>query len=183
MIWEEQWGREDLKTLLENKDYWKVFPFGHFILHEVDEYTKDMTTLLRTIASLKSKGHNIQRIFVEGLPDMGVTDKLEELDDRGNSLFSIDISHNQNLQKLARNASVLMNRAMGEAIDNNQHMSVEFLLIDNFHHIRRGQMKGLHPTVEGYTNMAAQHLNRSHAEFADGEKSFSQELRRRNITN
>lgn len=154
----------------------EIIPLAHETLEEIRTYEKNLTHLMQNILQLRNQGHNIQRIFLEGLPDMGNTDRLKLLDEKGKVVVELDLTGDNNLSRLARNISSLINQSMSNAIDAS-NTDIDILLIDNFHAIPKEQLKGLHPTKQGQYTIGKEHLYRSFASFEGKKTSFAQQIR------
>ena len=168
--------KEDTKSLLHGDITLGIIPLAHSTLEEINTYKEKLVPLLQKIVQLKKKGHNIQRIFLEGLPNMGNTDTLTLLDEKGDVVTTLDLTNNSHMRKIARNISSLVNDAMSRAIDSCDG-DIDILLIDNFHNIPKGQLKGLHPTKQGQYTIGKEHLNRSLATFNGQSRSFAQQIK------
>ena len=165
----------DTKLLLRGDITLGIIPLAHETLGEINDYEQNLTLLMGNILQLRKQGHNIQRIFLEGLPDLGNTDNLALLDEKGKEVVVLDLTNNNNLRKLARNMSSLINQSMSNAIDTT-NADINILLIDNFHSIPKGQLKGLHPTKQGQYTIGREHLHRSFASFKGKVTSFGQQI-------
>lgn len=146
-----------------------------FLKHEngIKQVVKDLTTLYYD-------GAKINRLFFQGIPNIGKVPELELVLAGGNvgPTASLDLAGRPLLSGLLSTASGWMdfnNRRILSEIS----MPFDCLYSNIRHSLSRSHFEATHPNESGYRRIALQIMNLQYAEFQGQSSSFRQEYERR----
>lgn len=130
-------------------------------------YKNKMISLLEQIQALKQQGFNINHIFIQSLPNLGLAQELDFIPkkDSGEPAFTIQIDGTKVKQQIATAISQRLNLAMCQAIqefsDKSGQEAIPTLFLNNFDLLGKNDLIGIHPNINGQDKMAKNELQRS----------------------
>lgn len=144
--------------------------FAQGITSGIDMYQIQMEKLLQRIQQYKKDGRKINRVFVEGIPDMANAQAIVLPGGKSIKLEGFI------LPRLASNISRLVNIAMLEAIKNANSEGFDVIFKDNARILPPSDITLMHPNIEGYKAMGDLQLQKSITQFPDGIYSFGEKI-------
>lgn len=150
-----------LRSLSQNPFQEDFFTLDDDIIQAIKDYQIKFATML----SGKIAKMSIKRLVVEGLPNLGDTDKIEYVSADGKVVAQYILKDNPVAKLFGRNVAVMVNNAMKTAINDlvRDNPTFDIIFLDNFNDLPHQDLLGEHPLPVGQKDMAVRFLNRANS--------------------
>ena len=144
-----------LKRIANNPFTPDFFTLDDELLGAIAQYQVGFLKLLRQIAAMNNG--NVNRLVIEGLPNLGNADRIDYVSRDGKVVESYPLKNERLGKYFATNLAILINNAMKESINQllTENPGMDILFLDTFHMLPPNQLLGEHPLPQGQRTMAA----------------------------